>query len=421
MTGLVLTQNSGAILGPIAKILGWLINVIFELLDSLGNPNVGLAIILFTIAVYTLMIPLTYKQQKFTKMSARMNPEIQAIQKKYNGKQDNASMVKMQDEMKAVYAKYGTSQTGSCLPLLIQMPVLFALYRVIYAIPAYIDKVKAAYYPLVTNILNTEGGSEFIQGLSSAAQFKKQDFTVENTIIDVLNKATTAEWNSLSAEFPSLEGVIETTRDALNGFNGFLGLNITNSPWNSMKEFFADGKYLMIVVALLIPVLAGLTQWVSIKLAQSANTAAASSENNEMMQSMQTMNNMMPLMSVFFCFTLPTGLGLYWIMSAVVRTVQQVIINKQLDKMDIDEEIKKNIEKYNRKREKDGLPPQKFNEVARTNTKNVSAPKKEFDSDKYQKSLKDSTEYYSKGTAKPGSLASKARMVEQYNEKSKNK
>ena len=108
-------------------------------------------------------------------------------------------------------------------------------------------------------------------------------------------------------------------------------------------------------------------------------------------------------------------------MSAVVRTVQQVVINKQLDKMDIDEEIKKNIEKYNRKRAPDGLPPQKFNEVARANTKNVSAPKKEFDSDKYQKSLKDSTEYYSKGTAKPGSLASKARMVEQYNEKSKNK
>lgn len=421
MTGLVLTQNSGAILGPIAKVLGWLIEVIFNFLDSLGNPNVGLAIILFTIVVYTLMIPLTYKQQKFTKMSVRMNPEIQAIQKKYKGKSDNVSMVKMQDEMKAVYAKYGTSQTGSCLPLLIQMPVLFALYRVIYAIPAYIEKIKVAYEPLVEGILGTKGGSEFIQGLKSAAQFKKQDFTEANTIIDVLNKATTQEWAEITAEFPDLGNVIETTRETLGGFNSFLGLNITNSPWNSMKESFTDGNYLLILIALMIPVLAGLTQWVSIKISSAASSAAASGEQNEMMQSMQTMNNMMPLMSVFFCFTLPTGLGLYWIMSAVVRTVQQVVINKYLDKMDIDEQIKKNIEKYNRKREKDGLPPERLNNAARVSAKHVDAPKKEFDSEKYQKSLKDSTEYYSKGSAKPGSLASKARMVEQYNEKTTKK
>ena len=118
MTGLFLTRNATPILSQFAAILGWLIERIFDLLYSMGTPSVGLAIILFTIVVYTLMIPLTYKQQKFARMSVRMNPEIQAIQKKYQGKQDQVSMVKMQDEMKAVYAKYGTSQTGSCLPLL---------------------------------------------------------------------------------------------------------------------------------------------------------------------------------------------------------------------------------------------------------------------------------------------------------------
>ena len=143
MTGLFLTRNATPILSQFAAILGWLIERIFDLLYSMGTPSVGLAIILFTIVVYTLMIPLTYKQQKFARMSVRMNPEIQAIQKKYQGKQDQVSMVKMQDEMKAVYAKYGTSQTGSCLPLLIQLPVLLAVYRVVYAIPAYVDKVKA--------------------------------------------------------------------------------------------------------------------------------------------------------------------------------------------------------------------------------------------------------------------------------------
>ena len=416
MTSLFLTQDSRFILGDIAKILGWIINVIFDFLDSVGIANVGFAIILFTIIVYMLMIPLTYKQQKFSRMSMRMNPEIQAIQKKYKGKQDQASMLKMQDETKAVYAKYGTSPTGTCLPMLVQLPVLLAVYAVVYAIPAYIDKIKMAYYPLVTDLLNTAGGSAFIQGLKSAASFQKRDFALENTIIDVLNKATTAEWESIAAEFPSLSGVVESTQHTLSGFINFLGLNIVNSPWYTIKESFSEGNYLWIIVALLIPVLAGLSQWFSLKLMPQAG-ASGDGENNEMMQSMKMMNNFMPLMSVYFCAILPVGVGIYWIMSAVVRTIQQLVINKQLSKMDIDEEIKKNIEAYNRKREKNGLPPERLNSVARTSTRNVEPVKREITSEERQRAIQDSTAYYNKGAAKPGSLAAKARMVEQYNEK----
>lgn len=418
MTALLLTKNSTPVLAQIANILGWILNVIFNFLESLGNPNVGLAIILFTIIVYTLMIPLTYKQQKFSKMSVRMNPEIQAIQKKYKGKSDQTSMVKMNDEMQAVYAKYGTSQTGTCLPLLVQFPVLIAVYRVVYAIPAYISQVKAAYYPLVTEILSTKGGSEFIQGLSSAAQFKKQDFTLENTIIDVLNRASSAEWEMVTEHFSDLSGVIASTRTALDSFNNFFGLNIANSPWFSMKQYLSEGQYFWVIVAILIPVLAGLTQWLNVKLMPQA-AAADNGENNEMMQSMKMMNNFMPLMSVWFCAVLPVGVGLYWIMSALVRLVQQFVINKQLDKIDIDEEIKKNIEKYNRKREKAGLPPERLSTAARANAKTVDKPKREINSADRQKAIQNSTDYYKRGSEKPGSLASKARMVEKYNEKNK--
>ena len=129
MLGLLATQHTGAFLGPIAKLLGWIMNAIFNLMDSLfGVQNIGLSIILFTVVVYMCMLPLTYKQQKFSKMSAKMNPEIKAVQKKYAGKQDQASMMAMQDETKAVYAKYGVSPSGSCVQLIIQMPILFALY-----------------------------------------------------------------------------------------------------------------------------------------------------------------------------------------------------------------------------------------------------------------------------------------------------
>ena len=110
-------------------------------------------------------------------------------------------------------------------------------------------------------------------------------------------------------------------------------------------------------------------------------------------------------------------MGIYWTISAVVRTVQQVLINRRLSKMDIEEEIKKNIENYNRKREKKGLPPQKISDVAKMSVKSVQ--KEEASKEERQEKIRKSTEYYNKGTAKPGSLAAKARMVEQYNEKNK--
>ena len=235
---------------------------------------------------------------------------------------------------------------------------------------------------------------------------------------------STAEWDSVASAFPDLGSVVETARATLDSFNNFFGLNIANSPWYSAKQYLGEHNYLFLLVAIAIPVLAGLTQWVSVRLMPQAANGGGDDSNNEMMQSMKMMNNFMPLMSVYFCAVLPVGVGLYWVMSGVVRTVQQLVINKYLSKMDIDEEIKKNIEKYNRKREKDGLPPQRLNDVARASTRSVepkSTKKREITSEERQKQIKDSTEYYQKGEAKPGSLAAKARMVEQYNERTKKK
>ena len=125
---MVLTK-AGSILGPIATVLGYVMDILFRFTSSFGVFNVGLCIILFTIVMKTLMIPLTIKQQKTTKLMSVMNPEIQAIQKKYKGKSDQESMQRQNVEIQAVYEKYGTSMTGGCLPLLIQMPILIAMFR----------------------------------------------------------------------------------------------------------------------------------------------------------------------------------------------------------------------------------------------------------------------------------------------------
>lgn len=151
---MLLTKSNTFIIGPVAVILGIIMNGIFNFCSSVfGIENIGLCIILFTILIYVLMLPMTIKQQKFSKLSAQMNPELQKIQKKYKGKQDQVSMMKMNEETREVYAKYGVSPTGSCLPLLIQFPILFALYRVIWNVPAYVAGVKEAMMGLVNAIM----------------------------------------------------------------------------------------------------------------------------------------------------------------------------------------------------------------------------------------------------------------------------
>ena len=163
MSDMLLTAYNGAILGPIAKVLGWVMNGIYALMSMIGIENVGLSIIIFTIVIYAILFPLTYKQQKFSKLSAVMNPELQAIQKKYKNKRDQESMLKMQEEMKMVYDKYGTSQMGGCLQLVIQFPILLALWKVIQNIPAYVGGVKDMYMPLVNEIMATGGYQKIME------------------------------------------------------------------------------------------------------------------------------------------------------------------------------------------------------------------------------------------------------------------
>ena len=144
---------------------------------------------------------------------------------------------------------------------------------------------------------------------------------------------------------------------------------------------------------------------------------------------MKMMNTFMPIMSAVFCYTLPAGMGLYWIAGSVVRSIQQVVINRHIDKMDIDEVIKKNVDKRNKKLEKAGIDPATVNRNANLNTRNVNtntvsnkksmsekANVKPMTQEEKEEAMKKSTEYYNKN-AKPGSIASKANMVRQYNEK----
>ena len=415
----LLTKSTTFIIGPVASILGYIMNGIFWLQTRVGLDNIGLCIILFTLVIYLLMTPLTIQQQKFSKLQGKMSPELQAIQKKYKNKNnDQAAMVKMNEETKAVYAKYGVNPMGSCLQLIIQMPILFALYRVIWNIPAYVDLVKAQFMPLAEKIVATSGAQEVMTELASSSRVAFNEMT-NLTVIDVLYKLNPANWNVLLEKLPDLSSLIESTHKTVDHMNSFLGLNIADSPSSILGMAFTNKQYLMVVGALLIPILSAVTQWINSKLMMAGNESAQVEDTgNAMASSMKTMNTVMPLMSAVFCFTLPVGLGIYWIAGAVIRTIQQIYINKKIDKMDLDELIRKNLEKENKKREKQGLPPQKLTNTAKLNTRAIEVEKPEVDENARKEKIEKATEYYkSTSKAKPGSLAAKAQMVQQYNDK----
>ena len=415
---MLLTKSTTFIIGPVATLLGYIMNGIFWVQSQIGIESIGLCIILFTIVIYMLLMPLTIKQQKFSKLQSKMNPELQAIQKKYKDKrQDQAAMMKMNEETQAVYQKYGVNPMGSCLQLIIQMPILFALYRVIWNIPAYVGTVKNAFLPLAQALMNVSGAQDFMAEIASknAVSFKEM---TELTLIDVLYKFKPENWSALLKQFPDLSSLITSTQGDVDRMNYFLGLNIADSPASIFQTAIAAGSVLMIIAALLVPVLSALTQWLNTKLMSTQNDTQPTScgAADTMAATMKSMNVMMPIMSAVFCFTLPVGMGIYWIIGAVVRSIQQLVVNKHIDKMDLDDIVKKNIEKANKKREKKGLPPQKITNTAKLNAKTIDRPQPSKE-DRAEK-IQNATDYYKNTTkAKPGSLASKAQMVQQYNEK----
>ena len=419
MTGILLTQSTTPIIGQVAWLLGKLMDGIFNVLSSaFGIENIGLCIILFTIIIYTFMIPLTIKQQKFSKLSAVMNPELQAIQKKYKNKRDQESMLKMQEEMKMVYDKYGTSQMGGCLQLVIQFPILLALWKVIQNIPAYVGGVKDMYMPLVNEIMATGGYQKIMEKIGSASPIminpEKFDYTKTNTIVDVLYKFQPSTWDTLKDKFPDLSSFIDSTSGQISHINNFLGANISDAPVNLMMDALKTGAILVAIVALLIPILSGLTQWINIKLMP--QSPGMDDRENPMANSMKTMNMIMPLFSVFMCFTMPAGLGLYWIFSAICRSVQQVAINKYLDRMDMDELVKKNMEKAKKKYEKKKVSTEELNQMATKKVRNIAVEQKHNHTADSEQEAKLQQAAERGKNAKPGSLTAKANMVRKFNE-----
>ena len=317
---------------------------------------------------------------------------------------------------RSIYEKYGISPTGSCVSMIINLPILFALYRVFYNVPAYLSGVKEQFSALVDGIMATSGYQDIMSKLVSelkittvSVDFSATDPSVlSNYVVDSLYAMNSSGWDMLKEKFAGLTDVIVSTQSHLNDINQFLGMNISDSPMRIIRTGLSNKTYLLVILALLIPVISYLTQVLNMKL-----MPQASNGDDAMAGQMKMMNRIMPLFSLFFCFSIPVGLGVYWIISAVVRSVQQFFLNKHFEKINLDDIIKKNQEKAKKKREKKGISENQINQAARLNARKISEQK--MSADEKEKILKKAED--ARSHARPGSMAEKANLVKKFNEK----
>lgn len=410
-----------AIIEPIASLLGKVLDVLFVGINAIGLGNIAIAIILFTLLVKLLMLPLTAKQSKMMKLNSIIGPEVRAIQNKYKDKKgDQNAMLKMQEETKAVYAKYGTSQMGGCVQMLIQFPILLALYRVFQRIPMYVTSLKALFINILgdggNGIMSAADYSDFMSNTFNTGTLAKIDWSNVNDAVVAMNSFTTEQWNLLKEHFTSYASVIADNQAKITEMNTFIGINVSQVPTLALN------------IAILIPILSGVTQYISVRVSQGKSNQDDS--DNPAAASMKMMNIFMPIMSAFIAFSVPAGLGLYCIATAVIQTIIQICINRYYDKLGVDEIVRRNVEQRNKKRAKKGLPPEKIAKNATTSTKKIDSEtksqeridklqQKKEQNDKKVKEILEATNYYK--SAKPGSLAEKAGMVAKYNEKNSKK
>jgi len=276
--------------------------------DNIAYQNYGIAIILFTVGIKSLLLPLTIKQYQSTLKMSELQPQMQQIQEKYKNDKEQQN-----NELMKFYQENKVNPAGGCLPLLIQMPILFSLYYVIsqplkYMVGKSPDLI-AQLYEMIP------------QGADKIANMK------DLSIITYF-----------SSHAEQLEGVSHLLKpeDLLN--MDFLGINLGAIPSWNLSNYLNPVAGLHSFLLLLIPVLSALTSYISVKY--SMKDAPKTNETQPQTSMQKNMALLSPVMSGIIAFTVPAGLGLYWIAGNVFQIVQQIFMNRFVIKRQTDRKSK---------------------------------------------------------------------------------
>lgn len=305
-----LTKSTTFIIGPIANIFGIIMDTIYNTFSGMGIVSLGISIVIFTLIVRTLMLPLAFQQQKSMKEMQKIQPQLKKLQDKYKDKKDQESQQKYQMEMNQMYQEHGVNPFGGCLPLLVQMPIIFGMFQVLRNIPSYITKVNALYSEIATKMMTTDGAEAYLSEMAGVANINIKEFSIDslNKVIDVIGKFTSAQWSDFIANFPGVD-VITQNYAQISEIYMFLGINLADKP---------D----LMSIGVLLPIL---NVGIQILVMKTSSTGAA--QDNPTQKSMMYT---MPLITGFFVSTMPAGLGLYWLVGSLFQYAQQVVINRHL-------------------------------------------------------------------------------------------
>lgn len=330
----------------IAKLLGYIIDWIYIGLSSMGVANLGLTIIIFSFIMRLLLFPMTYSQQKKSKITQYIQPELNKVAKKYRGKKDQESMMKMQMEQQEIYKKYGSSPTSGCLTMLIQFPILFGIIKIVYNIPNYISSVGDVYMNIAEPMV--KAGKDVVGKMSDMAVELRasnyfKDYGSTTDVISLLGRFKEDSWDKakeIFADFPDVVANINEYMPQIKDLNEFiLGINIAEYP-SAHK----------ISVYLIIPVLAAFFQWLQTKTIKQPDMPEGTMAG--MGTYMKVMMNTMPIMSLVIYYSLPCGIGLYWAATAFFTVIQQVGLNWYFNRIDMEKMIDKQVEKAKKSNKK---------------------------------------------------------------------
>lgn len=414
-----LTQSGGFIMKPISKLLGVILSLLYDGLNSLGIINIGLAIILFTLIIRLLLLPLMIKQNRASKIMNYIQPEINKVTKKYKGKKDQESLMAQQRETREIQDKYGASMTGGCLTSIIQLPIFFGLYNVIQNIPAYVNKIKALYEPIATQIVGNQEAMDKLRefknngGNNTLKSITLTDGNV-NTVIDVLAKFSENSWDSFKALFDNQGAIVDSINanvPKINEIYTLFGINLTSAPGFALTA------------ALIIPILSMIFQFLSMHVVPQQESTDPTQQAT--MKTMKMMMNVMPIMSFFVCVGVPAGVGLYWATGAFMSFITSVLINLYFKHCNMDKIIEKSMAKAAKKKEKREKSGKKtFMEKMQEAAYGPQESNPKVNSNAAKASLKG----YSSNTMRtndenvkyrPGSLAAKANILQNYNKDNK--
>lgn len=422
---MVFLTAQGGFLGPFCWLLGKILDLIYEGLAAVGINNLALCIIIFTLVVKLILLPLTLKQQRGSKINQYIQPELQKIQKKYKNKTDQDSMLKQQQETQAVYRKYGTSMTNGCLTSFIQLPIIYALCRVIYNIPAYVPAIKDLYTPIAQQILKVK---DYVPTLSTFVTDNKigtasraiktlsnldANAVTDNNIIDIISQFSMTQWESFGKLFSDntdLIHAISVNVPQINDLNRFiLGINISEAPGWKLSW------------ALIIPITSAVFQFLSTKTMQMPQAEASDPATAQSAKMMKSMTYTMPIMSLIICVSLPAGIGLYWSISALITLLIQLAINVYYDKFaDMDKILERQMERAKKKNKKNkkSLMERMLDAAGNAEATGSSSNSVAGTSLKSYNSTADNN---TSTTYRKGSIASKANIMQQYNTSQKSK